>query len=132
MGTVTPERLCGTWRLVSATAVGADGRSIRPPYGPSPMGSLVLNEAGRLMAVLCDGRTVMPEGKRRAYASYCGNYRIEAGRLITIVDAAAPPVRAGGAEIRTWELRDGRLVLMSPRRANGEQRELVWELCGPA
>ena len=59
----------------------------RPPYGPEPMGRLVLTGAGRMMAVLCDGRTSIPEGEKRVYSSYCGNYRVETDTLTTIVDA---------------------------------------------
>ena len=129
---IKAEQLLGTWKLVSATAVDAQGRPLKPPYGPEPMGRLALTGAGRMMAVLCDGRTSMPEGEKRVYSSYCGNYRVEADTLTTTVDAAAVVERIGSKQVRKLELRDGRLVLIPPRRADGEQRELVWEFCGPA
>jgi hypothetical protein len=95
------------------------------------MGSLVLSSTGRMMAVLCDGRTRLPEGEPRAYASYCGAYRIEGGSLITRVDAAANRDLIGRDQIRKIEMREGRLVLTPPQRKGGEQRTLVWERCGP-
>jgi hypothetical protein len=130
--TITAEQLYGTWRLVASHAVDGEGRSIRAPYGPSPMGRLVLNQEGRMMAVLCDGRPVMPEGEKRAYGSYVGNYVVQDNTLITTVDAAAVGDRIGGQQIRKLDLRDGKLVLIPPRRADGEQRELFWEREGPA
>jgi hypothetical protein len=130
--TIQPEQLYGTWRLVSATAVDSEGQTIRPPYGPEPMGCLVLGRNGRMMAVLCDGRPCIPEGDKRAYSSYCGNFRVEASTLITAVDAALLTERVGGEQRRKLEFRDGQLVLIPPRRPDGEQRELRWELNGPA
>jgi Lipocalin-like domain len=125
-------RLIGTWRLVSAVAFAADGRPLPPPYGPEPMGRLVLTERGRMMAVLCDGRAKIPEGEKRAYSSYCGNFRVEDNILITIVDAAAIAERLGSEQRRKLDFRNGELVLIPPPRQDGERRELFWKLNGPA
>ncbi len=125
------EQVYGTWRLVEANAVALDGREIRKPYGPAPMGRLVLTETGRMMAVICDGRPSIPEGEARAYASYCGNFVVEDSKLTTTIDAAALIERVGDKEIRQLELRSGRLVLIPPRRKDGEQREIIWERDGP-
>ena len=81
--------------------------------------------------MLCDGRPQLPAGEERAYASYCGNFRIEDGRLITRVDAAALRERIGGDEVRKVELNGNRLVLRPQRRADGAQRILSWEREGP-
>jgi Lipocalin-like domain len=129
---ITLEQLYGTWRLVTSTAVDANGKKLPPPYGPKPMGRLVLNADGRMMAVLCDGRPGLPKGTKRAYGSYCGNYRVEDNTLITTVDAAAVTDRIGGEQIRKLALRSGQLVLIPPRRPDGEQREIFWEREGPA
>jgi hypothetical protein len=129
---ITSDRLYGTWRLVRATAVDANGIAISPPYGPVPMGRLVLSPQGRMMAVICDGRNVLPEGETRAYASYCGNFRVADNQLITAVDAAALDDRIGTEQIRRLEMRGDHLVLIPPRRADGVQRELMWRRDGPA
>jgi hypothetical protein len=129
---IDAKQLIGTWHLVSAVAVAADGQPLPPPYGPEPMGRLVLSDNGRMMAVICDGRTTVPEGQKRAYASYCGNFRVEDDTLITIVDAAAITDRIGSQQRRKLDFRNGQLVLIPPRRPNGEQRELFWKLNGPA
>jgi hypothetical protein len=96
------------------------------------MGRLVLTETGRMMAVICDGRNVMPAGEVRGYASYCGNYVIEGEMLVTTVDAALVPERIGGQQRREFAFRGDKLVLKPPARASGEKRELVWARDGDA
>lgn len=127
---IRPEDLHGTWRLVSAIAADEGGRALPPPYGPKPMGRLALDASGRMMAVLCDGRPSMPDGEVRAYSSYCGNYTVNGLMLVTHVDAASDPSRVGSVQSRRLEMRDGRLVLLPPRRSDGAQRQLVWERVG--
>src|SRR5271155_4039673 len=75
-------RLIGTWRLMGGTARGPDGQELPTPYGPKAMGLLTLNADGRLMAVLCDGRPILPDGTPRDYASYCGNYTFDGVTLL--------------------------------------------------
>ena len=125
------DQLYGTWRLVVAKAFDVNGRLLPPPYGPVPMGRIVLNRDGRMMAVLCDGRPSLPFGEVRNYASYCGNFRIENNRLITTVDAADSPDRIGSQQVRRLAFRDGYLVLMPPPSQDGSQRELLWQRDGP-
>jgi Lipocalin-like domain len=125
--TIEPSTLFGTWKLIAASATGPDGQAIGQPYGPVPMGRLVLTPEGRMMAVLCDGRPSIPDGQKRAYSSYCGNFSVEENILITIVDAASDAGRIGSAQRRKLALRDGKLVLTPPPRLDGEQRELIWE-----
>lgn len=129
---IRPDQLFGTWKLVSAISVGKEGVAMHRPYGPEPMGRLVLSENGRMMAVLCDGRASIPEGEKRAYSSYCGNFRVENDTLITKVDLALLPERLGGEQRRKLDFRDGKLVLMPPPRPDEESRQLFWERTGPA
>lgn len=125
-------QLAGTWRLVAARALDRDGREIGLPYGPEPMGRLILTEGGRMLAVLCDGRSALEPDEPRAYASYGGSYEIIGNELVTTVDIALIPDRIGGQQRRRFEHRDGMLILFPPRRANGEQREISWRHDGPA
>lgn len=122
----------GTWRLISASAVAADDRALRDPYGPMPMGRLILSETGRMMVVVCDGRPSMPDGRKRGHQFYSGNFRIEGDRLITDVDVAIMAERIGGQQVRRFEFEGDDLVLFPPRRSDGEQRRLVWRRDGPA
>ena len=129
---MSQQQIFGTWRLIAATAVDANDKPIRDPYGPTPMGRIVLNETGRMLVVVCDGRVAMPDGVKRGHQFYGGNFRIEGDRLITSVDVAIMAERIGGEQVRRFLFRGNDLVLYPPRRADGEQRELVWRLDGPA
>ncbi len=122
----------GTWRLVRATAIAADGKVLPAPYGGEKgMGRVILNADGRMMAVLCDGRPTLPPGAVREYSSYCGNYTFDGKTLITRVDAASEPSRIGSEQVRDVRFEGKLMVLRPPLRAYGdkpaEQRELTWE-----
>ena len=55
-----------TWRLVETSAVNEAGKAIARPYGPKPQGLLAFGVDGRMMCVLCDGRSDLPEGHIKA------------------------------------------------------------------
>lgn len=123
--------IVGTWRLVRAESVGADGQQLPPPYGgDKAMGRVTFNADGRMMAVLCDGRPTLPEGMTREYNSYCGNYVFDGKQLVTRVDASAAATRLGSDQVRDVTMEGTLMVLRPPRRAYGdrvEQRTLWWE-----
>jgi hypothetical protein len=124
------QKIVGTWRLVRAVAKDGAGNMLPAPYGGRGMGRVVLGADGRMMAVICDGATALPEGARREYSSYCGNYTFDGTTLITKVDAAIDPSRIGSEQVRGVRFEDGLMVLRPPFRAYGaaaEQRELYWE-----
>jgi Lipocalin-like domain len=127
---IEPESLYGTWRLVGSSAVDSNGQSIGDPWGPAPMGTLVLDRMGRMMAQLVDGRLELPEGVERAYSSYSGRYIVEGDLLTTTIYAASDPSRIGSKQPRVLSLRDELLVLAPPPRADGERREIVWQRIG--
>ena len=124
-------RIVGTWRMVDATARDPDSRPLPKPYGPNGMGLVTLNEDGRMMAVLCDGRAALPEGTARDYSSYCGNYTFDGQTLVTRVDASASPrIAIGGDQVRKVRFEGGRMVLVPPPLlVNGvtQHREIYWE-----
>jgi hypothetical protein len=126
---INADDLVGTWILIRAEAVDAQGRDLPPPYGPEPLGRVVFERRGRMMAVLGDGRTTVPAGVRRAFVAYCGNFTIEHDQLMTTVDAASLKGLIGNVEIRRIEMHDGRLVLIPPPHPSGEQRRLTWQRC---
>jgi hypothetical protein len=120
----------GTWRLVRAESRDGDGNVLPVPYGGHGMGRVVLGADGRMMAVLCDGRKEIPDGGKREYSSYCGNYTFDGVLLITRVDAASDPSRLGSDQVRDVRFEDGLMVLRPPERSYGgpvERRELFWE-----
>jgi hypothetical protein len=120
----------GTWRLVRAVSRDANGNALPVPYGGYPSGRVVLGADGRMMAVTCDGRREIPDGGKREYSSYCGNYTFDGTQLITRVDAASDPGRLGSDQVRDVRFDAGLMVLRPPARPYGgqvEQRELYCE-----
>lgn len=124
--------LIGTWMLVKAFSVDAEGKPLPPPYGGEKgMGRVTFNADGRMIAVLCDGRPTLPEGVAREYNSYCGNYTFDGKQLVTRVDAAKNPGWIGRDEVRDVRFEGKLMVLRPPFRPMQdrapEQRELWWE-----
>ena len=120
----------GTWRLVGTTATDASGNKKEVPFGPRGMGLVTLAADGRMMAVLVDGRKSLPDGAKREYSSYCGNYTFDGSTLTTIVDACSDPARMGSDQVRKVRFEVERLVLMPPPRpwrGQAQHRELFWE-----
>ena len=58
-------RIVGIWRMVGTKGADDSGKALPPPYGPKAMGLVTFQADGRMMAVLCDGRTEMPSGETR-------------------------------------------------------------------
>ena len=122
--------LVGTWKLVAAAARDRNGNPLPAPYGGKGMGRVVFNAEGRMMAVNCDGRSVLPPSASRAYSSYCGNYTFDGSRLVTRVDASSDPARIGSDQVREVSFDGDRMILRPPPRqteAGEEYRELTWE-----
>ena len=124
-------RIVGIWKLVDATSRDPDGKLMPKPYGPKGMGLVTLNAEGRMMAVLCDGRTTLPDGTTRDYASYCGNYTFDGTTLVTKVDAAsAARIAIGSDQVRKARFEGKRMVLTPPPvMLNGvmQHRDIYWE-----
>ena len=125
--------IVGVWRLVATSAVDPAGAALPPPYGPQPMGTVTFAASGRMMAVLCDGRTNLPDGAVREYNSYCGNYRFDGETLVTRVDAASNGARMATDQVRAVRFEGPRMILRPPPLPLGDgvqQRELAWERVG--
>lgn len=124
------QSIIGTWQLVKTAAYTDDGSEAAPPYGgEKPMGRVVLNADGRMMAVLIDGRVELPPGANRQYVSYCGSYTFDGKILNTRVDATSDPERMGTEQIRDVTFEDDLMVLRPPKNPqDGKtvQRVLHW------
>src|SRR5476649_2608588 len=120
----------GVWKLVAAKTTDPSGKVVAVPYGPRGMGIVSLTSDGRMMAVLVDGRSKLPDGTTREYSSYCGNYTFDGATLITTVDAAADPARLSVPQVRKVRFQGELMILVPPPRTdNGVKldRELTWE-----
>jgi hypothetical protein len=125
--------IIGTWRLTETKAHDDAGKALPKPYGPKPMGLVIFQPDGRMMAVLCDGRATLPADEPRQFMSYAGNYSFDGQTLITKVDASSDPSRVGGEQVRQARFEGGRLVLNPPRRLFAgmmQHQELAWERVG--
>jgi hypothetical protein len=132
---LTVDKIVGTWKLVDAKAVDADGNALPAPWGGGDvLGRLTFNAEGRMVSVICDSRLEIPQGKAREYTSYCGAYRLAGNQLITRVDAAADPARLDTDQVRDVRFDDDLMVLQPPMKPYGdrvEQRELRWQKIAP-
>ncbi|HEY2416397.1 MAG TPA: lipocalin-like domain-containing protein [Steroidobacteraceae bacterium] len=128
--TPSDPRIVGTWRLKSTPGRDDAGALLAPPYGPKPMGLVVFEASGRMMAVLCDGRSALPEGEPHQFMSYAGNYTFDGTTLSTRVDASSDQSRVGGEQLRAVRFEGCAMVLSPPRRLYAgvmQHQELVWE-----
>jgi Lipocalin-like domain len=126
-------RIVGTWRLVSTEGRDDAGNPLPPPYGPKPMGLVVFQGDGRMLAALCDGRASLAAGEPRQFVSYAGNYSFDGVTLTTRVDASSEASRVGGDQVRSVSFDNGCLVLKPPRRLFAgvmQHQTLVWERIG--
>jgi len=122
--------VAGVWKLVGGSMTDPGGKSVGVPYGPRGMGLVSLASDGRMMAVLIDGRAKLPDGAKREYSSYCGNYTFDGSTLITTVDASSDPARLASQQVRKVRFEGERMILVPPaRELDGVKvdRELVWE-----
>jgi hypothetical protein len=120
----------GVWKLAGGATTDPSGRQVGVPFGPRGMGLVALTADGRMMAVLVDGRAALPDGARREYSSYCGNYTFDGTTLVTTVDAASDPARMGSRQVRKVRFEGERMILVPPEREEGGvtlHRELAWE-----
>ena len=123
-------RILGTWRLLSTKGHDDAGKALPPPYGSMPRGLVVFQDDGRMMCVLCDGRSNLPAGEPRQFMSYAGNYAFDGTTLSTRVDASSDASRVGGDQVRSVRFEDGNMVLAPPRRLYAgimQHQELTWE-----
>jgi hypothetical protein len=122
--------IVGTWKLVAAAARDGNGNPLPAPYGGRPLGRVMFNAEGRMMAVTCDGRPELLPGADRSYNSYIGQYTFDGTRLVTRVDGASDPSRIGSDQVRGVRFEGERMILSPPPRPAGageEYRELTWE-----
>ncbi len=120
----------GTWRLVRAEAVNAEGKPVAPPFGgENVIGRVVLTADGRLSASIVDARAVIPEGETREYSCYAGAYTFDGKTLVTTVDACSDPARMGTKQVRDVTFEGDLMVLQPPLRSYGDkpaERRTIW------
>jgi Lipocalin-like domain len=104
----------GVWLLRSAYLERVDTGEKIFQYGESPRGVLILDEGGRMAAIITPAHETGDAPPRRKLLAYSGRYRIEPpNRFVTDVDIAWLPSWVGTPRGRTFAIRDGALDIVS-------------------
>lgn len=140
----SPGDLIGTWKLVSASSVTADGKTNDAPYGLGPTGFLSYSRDGRMTAIISNGgraplsvadRITAPVDERaQAFATflaYAGRYTVTGATVTHHIEAASIQNWVNGDQLRFFRLEGDRLTVRTPSTySSGGQTqtiELVWE-----
>ena len=113
-------RIVGTWTLVSVNYEDIATKARTPIYGAHSKGIQIATPEGRWLALMTgEGRPIPKTDADRAEAlktmiAYTGRYRVEAGKVITKVEAAWNEAWVGGEQVRHIRFEDDRLYIESP------------------
>lgn len=141
--------LLGTWMLISATAIHADGRIEPEVYGPAPIGYITYTAEGRMSVLFCrrdrpafsqdihspfqNIQALPTEEVVQAFSTfnaYAGTYTIHGSTVTHHVEIASLPNRVGTDLIRTFTITGDRVTLHTPPAQINHATatfELVWE-----
>lgn len=139
-----PGGLVGTWMLVSASTVGANGKTNTAPYGINPTGFLTYSPDGRMTAIISNGgrralsvadRITAPADERaQAFATflaYAGRYTVQGGKVTHHIEAASIQNWVNGNQVRLFKLDGDHLTVLTlpDYLFNGQPQtfELKWE-----
>ena len=128
------EGLVGTWRFVSMEARSPEGQIIYP-YGENIFGRLIYTADGFISVLLMNpdrprfgsndpmaGTPEEIEAAFRGFDAYCGTYTIDEERATVThhIQASKFPNWIGTDQVRSFELRDGRLILKADIDTHGK------------
>ena len=135
-------RLIGAWSLQSFHIKTADGQ-VTYPFGRDAVGYYIFAESGYMSVAIMGahrpkfaagdimaGSTEEKVAAAEAYVSYCGQYEIQADRLIVHPEVSFFPNWIGVDQVRFFELTDNALTLSTPPlllRGVQQTAHLVWE-----
>jgi hypothetical protein len=142
--------LIGIWKLISATAIHADGTVVLDVYGANPTGYITYTAEGHMMVMFSrsdraflsqevqsplsrEMSTVPIEELAQAFTTfnaYAGTYTLNGNTVSHHLEIASIPNRVGTTLVRNFVLSQNRLTLKtSPALINGVEKvfELVWE-----
>jgi len=138
------EQFVGTWKLISAEAVRANGDIVKP-LGESPKGVIMYDAHGNMAAQLfradrqdfaSEDRTAASDSEIRSaflsFTAYYGTFTVDdvKGVVTHHVEGSLLPNWVGGDQHRNFKLDGDKLTLSPPPRVvDGQQQvsSLVWE-----
>jgi hypothetical protein len=127
--------LVGTWTLASAQRLGAGAE---PAAVPNPRGLLIYDAAGHALEIVTrSGRALYAANQPTPaeaqvtfanYAGFWGNYRADAqqGRVTYRPDGAVNPTLMGKDLVRSYEIKNGRLIVTSMPGEPNTQGGIRW------
>jgi hypothetical protein len=142
--------LIGIWKLISATAIHADGTVAPEAYGKNPVGYITYTLDGHMMVMFSrsdrpplsqeiqsplspEMQSLPVEELAQAFTTfnaYAGTYTLSGDTVIHQLEIASIPNRVGTTLVRTFTLSENRLTLLTPPvLSDGVETvfELVWE-----
>jgi hypothetical protein len=122
---IAPERLIGTWTLVSAVREEIPSGAQSDMWGPNPHGFITYSTDGRMIALItradrkapADGKPTPAEAEAlfRSMLSYAGPYTIDGNAVTHHVDISWNQSFTGGKQTRFAALEGDRLILSTPQ-----------------
>jgi hypothetical protein len=136
---ISAPELVGTWKLVSASSVTANGRRDETPYGASPAGFLTYTEDGRVTAMISyAGRKPLPavpkmEEQAEAYKTffaYAGRYTLNHDKVIHHVEVCSFQNYVNKDLVRSLKFQGDQIVLATPPSlidGTIQTVEIIWQ-----
>lgn len=137
------DTVVGTWKLVSASATTADGKTNDAPYGPEPTVALTYTREGRMSLIVSySGRRLLsgadriaapPAERAAAFATsfaYAGRYSLSGDTVVHHVEIATVQNWVGTELRRIVRIEGNRLTLRTPPLSVAgvvQTSELVWQ-----
>jgi hypothetical protein len=130
--------LVGTWKLVSASSVTANGQRNENPYGVDPAGFLTYFDDGRMTSLISYGGRkplrAIPQVEEQAEAfktflAYGGRYTFSGDKVIHHVEISSIQNYVGKDLVRSVKFQGDQVVLVTPPTlVNGsiQSIELIW------
>jgi hypothetical protein len=118
------EEVVGTWKLVSVVYEDVQTKERTPVLGDHPKGCQIATPGGRWLALVTgEGRKLPQTDMERSDAfrsmiGYTGRYRVEGGKIVTVVEVAWNEAWVGTEQERFYRLEGNRLLLESPPQSH--------------
>ena len=118
--------LIGTWKLVSASAISAEGEAIERPFGDSPSGELTYTREGTVSVLISHGGRRLLSADRMAapmpekadafstFFAYAGRYSVRHHQVVHHVEISSVQNWVGTDLIRTLKVAGDELTLTTP------------------
>jgi hypothetical protein len=131
--------LVGTWKLVSASSVTANGQRDETPYGAGPVGFLSYSEDGRVTAMISyAGRKSLPANPRveeqaeayKTFFAYAGRYTLSRDKVIHHVEICSFQNYVNKDLVRSIKFQGDQLVLATPPTLMDgaiQTIEIIWQ-----